>query len=129
VNRSSSVEGMFRWPAVVCLCLVALAGCLTNPNQPPQLLRGDSLRFPAEARAAGIEGVVEVRYDVSAQGVVSNAVIVSAEPPDVFDEAALEAVQRWRFQPGRRNGEPSAFSGLVSVVRFTFGNTDDYPTR
>lgn len=129
MSRSNSVEGSLRFTAFIGLCLFCLAGCLTNPNQPPLLLRGDTLVFPADARAAGIEGVVEVRYDVSVEGVVSNAVIVSAQPPGIFDEAALAAVQRWRFQPGRQNGEPSAFEGLVSVVRFTFGETDDYPKR
>ena len=109
--------------------LVILSGCLTNPNQPPQLLRGDTLEFPLEARAAGIEGVVQVRYDVRADGSVHNAKIVSAEPPDVFDEAALSAIARWRFRPGRKSGEPTNFSGMVSTLRFTFGETDDYPTR
>ena len=114
---------------VVLSSLVVLSGCLTNPNQPPQLQGGGTLEFPPEARAAGIEGIVEVRYDVRADGSVQNARIVSAAPPNVFDEAALSAISRWRFTPGRKNGEPADFSGMVSTLRFTFGETDAYPTR
>lgn len=113
---------------LVCLCSSLLSACLTNPNQPPQLLRGDTLEYPPAARAAGIEGIVEIRYDVKVDGSVHNARILSAQPADTFDAAALQAVRAWRFRPGRKRGEPAEYTNLVSTVRFTFGDTD-YPSR
>lgn len=128
LNRSSFIKRVSLRAALICLCPVLLSACLTNPNQPPQLLRGDTLEYPPNARAAGIEGTVEVRYDVRADGSVHNVRIVSANPAETFDTAALNAVRRWRFRPGRVRGEPSEYKNLVSTVRFTFGETQ-YPSR
>jgi len=119
------------WAKTLLLAVLGglLGGCLTNPNQPPTLLRGDALEFPQAARDEGLTGEVRVRYDVTAQGRVVNAVVVRAQPADVFNEAALDAVRGWRFRPGRIKGEPSTFSGLTSTLEFRFGESDDYPTR
>jgi len=111
------------------LLLSLLSGCLTNPNQPPSLLRGDALTYPEAARDQGIQGAVVVRYDVSAEGRVANAQVVSAEPAGVFEEAALKAVRGWRFRPGRQKGVESVFTGMVSTIEFKFGEADGYPSR
>lgn len=116
-------------PFVVLLLGGLLSGCLTNPNQPPTLLRGDTLSYPEAARSQGLQGAVEVAYDVSAEGRVINAQIVSAEPSGVFEDAALSAVRSWRFRPGRRKGVESLYTGLVSTIEFKFGESDDYPSR
>ena len=116
-------------PFVVLLLGGLLSGCLTNPNQPPTLLRGDTLNYPEAARNQGLQGSVEVAYDVSAEGRVINAQIVSAEPSGVFEDAALSAVRSWRFRPGRRKGVESLYTGLVSTIEFKFGESDDYPSR
>ncbi|MDQ2701690.1 MAG: energy transducer TonB, partial [Pseudomonadota bacterium] len=44
-------------------------------------------------------GSVEVEFTVAVDGTVSNARVVNADPPRVFDREALQAVNRWRFQP------------------------------
>jgi len=115
--------------ATVGVLSLALAGCLTNPNQQPVLLRGDVLEYPEAAREAGLTGSVVVRYSVTAEGKVVDAQVVSAQPAGVFDEAALLAVRSWRFRPGLRKGEPSNFAGLTSTIDFQFGEADDYPDR
>lgn len=117
-------------PAIALSVLTCLlSGCLTNPNQPPSLLRGDALSYPEAARSQGIQGEVVVRYDVSAEGRVANAQVVSAEPAGVFEQAALMAVRGWRFRPGRQKGVESEFTGMVSTIEFKFGESDDYPDR
>ena len=55
--------------------------------------------FPEEALRAGTSGEVQVEFTVGTDGSVSGARVVSATPRRVFDRAALDAVQRWRFQP------------------------------
>lgn len=56
-------------------------------------------RFPPEALRAGTSGEVQVEFTVGTDGSVTAARVVNAEPRRVFDRAALDAVQRWRFQP------------------------------
>lgn len=56
-------------------------------------------RYPAQAMKDGIEGTVMVEFQVDASGVVREARIASAEPPGVFDAAALAAVRGWWLNP------------------------------
>jgi TonB family protein len=111
-------------------CLVALiaavsTGCASR-DAPLQLLSGNELSYPAEARRQGIEGTVSVRYDVDAEGVVQNAQVVTATPPDLFDSAALKTVQGWRFRPRMQDGQPVAVRGLVSDISFRLSGADKY---
>jgi len=55
--------------------------------------------FPRDALRSGQSGEVVVEYTVGTDGSVTAARVVRAEPSRVFDRAALDAVQRWRFQP------------------------------
>lgn len=83
----------------------------TGPWSMAEVDRGPSLRaraepvYPYRARQREVEGRVEVEFVVSQNGRVGDARVVDAQPEGVFEEAALRAVRRWRFTPGRRNGE------------------------
>jgi TonB family protein len=59
-------------------------------------------RYPRRALEREKEGVVRVRLTIGPDGTVSEAVVVASQPAGLFDDAALEAVRRWRYQaPGR----------------------------
>jgi protein TonB len=61
--------------------------------------------YPAAARRLGVQGTTILRVFVAADGRVGDvAVEASAGHPDL-DQAAAEAVRRWRFEPGRRGAE------------------------
>ena len=109
---------------VVGLFLLAV-GCSAQ-NRPLQLVSGAGPIYPSEALAAGIEGHVVVRYDVSAQGVVTNAHVHSAEPEGVFEEAALAAVRSFRYNPRMERGQPRAVENVLSTVRFRLDDEDAY---
>lgn len=55
--------------------------------------------YPRDASRRQRAGTVEVEFTVDTDGSVSSARVVSASPPRVFDREALQAVNRWRFQP------------------------------
>ncbi|TDK23057.1 TonB family protein, partial [Luteimonas aestuarii] len=44
-------------------------------------------------------GEVQVEFTVGVDGSVTNARVVRANPPRVFDREAVAAVRRWRFEP------------------------------
>jgi periplasmic protein TonB len=56
-------------------------------------------KYPPDAYRSGTQGEVQVEFTVGTDGSVSNARVVRATPPRVFDREALSAVKRWRFQP------------------------------
>lgn len=105
------------------VCLVA--GC-AGGGRPLELISGTGAIYPPDARDAGLEGYVVVRYDIDTEGRVRNARVVAADPPEVFDESAVQAVSRWRFRPPERDGQPQPVSGLESRLDFTTGGADAY---
>jgi periplasmic protein TonB len=73
------------------------------------------LRYPELARRQGIEGTVLLKMRITAQGRVEDVQVErSAGHPDL-DQAATEAVRRWRFEPARRGGEPVAVWVVIPV--------------
>jgi len=55
-------------------------------------------KYPPEAEAQHIEGRVRVRLSVDVNGSVSEAKILAADPPGVFDAAVMEAVVQYIFK-------------------------------
>ena len=57
------------------------------------------------ARSARIEGVVIIEAIIDTDGRVTDARVLKSLGMGL-DDSALEAVKRWRFKPGRLNGQP-----------------------
>ncbi len=60
--------------------------------------------YPFEMRRAGIPGEVVVDFIVDAEGRVQNA-FASKMSQREFEAAAVEAVKKWTFKPGRKDGK------------------------
>ncbi|MCK5687853.1 energy transducer TonB, partial [Myxococcota bacterium] len=60
--------------------------------------------YPRDAERQGIEGEVLLRLLVNADGEVEQVVILSSNPPKIFDRAAAMAAEAWRFSPGKMGG-------------------------
>jgi TonB family protein len=69
--------------------------------------------YPAEAKAAGIEGAVIAEIVVDENGTVSQAKVVRSVP--LLDEAALHAVRNWAYEPTMVNGQPVPVRMTVTV--------------
>jgi periplasmic protein TonB len=74
--------------------------------------------YPPRELAKGTEGWVQVRFAVTTIGTVRDAVVVAAEPPKVFDDAALKAIARWRYNPRVEQGVAVERIGLQTIIRF-----------
>ncbi|MBN8739961.1 MAG: hypothetical protein BGP24_23630 [Lysobacterales bacterium 69-70] len=70
------------------------------------LVRSVPPQYPNAALRRRQEGWVQVEFTVTSDGAVANARVLDADPPRTFDRAALDAVQRWNFNPALRNGTP-----------------------
>lgn len=65
-------------------------------------------RYPYQAERRKIEGWVKVSFEITEQGTVKDAVVIAAEPEGVFDQAALQAILKWKFQPRIVDGKAVA---------------------
>lgn len=61
-------------------------------------------KYPARAASRHIEGWVKIEFTITTDGDVDDAVVVEAEPAEVFDEAALKAINQWKFKEKIVNG-------------------------
>jgi protein TonB len=60
--------------------------------------------YPPRCRRLGIEGTVRVRVLVDEDGRVVQAIVARTSGDEMLDAAALEAIEKWRFEPARRDG-------------------------
>ena len=61
--------------------------------------------YPPELRKAKIEGKVTLLCFVTAEGRVEDARVGNSSRPE-FEKPALEAIRKWRFRPGVKEGRP-----------------------
>ena len=69
-------------------------------------------KYPARAMSRHIEGWVKIEMTIGADGRVSNARVAGSEPPGIFDEAALTAINSCKFKPRLVNGKAVAQRGV-----------------
>jgi protein TonB len=61
--------------------------------------------YPPELRKAKIEGVVTLVFVLSMEGRVEDPRVENSSRPE-FEKPALEAIRKWRFRPGEKDGQP-----------------------
>ncbi len=71
--------------------------------------------YTDEARKARISGMVAIVADIGVDGRAHNLRVTSSLGLGL-DEKALEAVQRWKFRPGYRDGVPVVTPALIQVM-------------
>jgi protein TonB len=69
-----------------------------------RVLRQIDPEYPRDAMREGVEGSIELRFTVKADGKVADIEVVTANPPQTFDRAAISALRRWRYEPRREDG-------------------------
>ena len=70
-----------------------------------QLVKSAAPAYPPEAVRSHKDGWVQVEFTVDANGQVTDAKVANADPPRLFNTAALDAVRRWTFKPRMENGK------------------------
>jgi TonB family protein len=63
----------------------------------PMPIRTPQPIYPQNALARGIEGQVVVEYSLSIDGSVRDLHVINAQPADVFDQAAIQAMRSWKY--------------------------------
>lgn len=74
-------------------------------DQRPQPVSQSPPAYPSELRKARIEGFATVDFVVEEDGRVAEARIDKSSHPE-FEKSALDAIRKWRFRPGVREGQP-----------------------
>lgn len=75
-------------------------------DDPPRPVSTVAPEYPVRARAKGVSGFVTLSLLVGADGSLQDVRVLEARPAGVFDQAAMDAVRQWRFQPAMYEGRP-----------------------
>jgi protein TonB len=74
--------------------------------------------YPPRALSRGIEGYVIVQFTITAAGMVKDVIVVDAKPKGLFDDAAVRAVGRWRYNPKVVEGVAVERVGVQTMITF-----------
>jgi TonB family protein len=97
----------------------------TTPSHPMRIRVGGNVAgaklvhsvqptYPADAKAKGISGTVVLHAVIGKDGTVRKLEYVSG-PPEL-QQAAIDAVQQWRYEPTLLNGQPVEVDTKINVV-------------
>lgn len=81
-------------------------------------IRMDPPEYPARAMRQRQEGSVTLEFTITEEGSTDDITVVSANPPRLFDRAAIRAVADWKFEPAKFNGVPRA-QRIRHTIEFT----------
>ena len=107
----AAVQALQNQPKSAAADPAALAAGLKRLRAPPP-------DYPDNAFNQKISGAVTVQFTVDARGETRDIRVVEANPPGVFDRAAISAVKHWRYAPVLVNGAPVEVPGVKTLIRF-----------
>jgi TonB family protein len=82
--------------------------------------------YPPIARAARVQGTVEIAVVINPAGKISSEKVLSG--PAMLQQAALDAVRRWTFTPFLLKGEPVTVSAVFAIP-FQIDKPGEGPTK
>ena len=77
--------------------------------------------YPPRALSRGIQGWVIVQFTISATGTVKDQIVVDSSNK-IFDDAALKAIGRWRYNPKVEEGVAVERKGVQTKLVFQLEN-------
>ena len=85
------------------------------PSSDADYLQNPKPIYPSSSKRRGEQGLVIHSVLIGADGLPVSAKLVKSSGFDALDQAALTAVMRWRYVPGKRNGVATTMSFNVPI--------------
>jgi TonB family protein len=83
---------------------IAAEQAASQGDRKPRLLSHTEARYTDDARAKGIEGKVVLGFNIDQNGIPQDIQVKQSLYPSL-DQAAIEAVRSWKFEPAMKNGQ------------------------
>ena len=74
--------------------------------------------YPNRALQRGIEGFVDLAFDITAAGRTSNIRVIQSEPEGVFEKSAVAALKKWKYKVPSTGGEDRGQRDMMTRISF-----------
>lgn len=85
-------------------------------DEPAKAVGDALLAYPPEALKLRVSGEVKLRLFIDEFGTLVRSEVVSADPPGIFEEAALQALAGMRFTPARKGDQAVRSQRSVQIT-------------
>ena len=109
---------MLKFSRVLSVALVGASVVAASQFSLPAFAEPEAVKivapeYPRGAERRKIEGSVVVEFTILEDGSTLNPTVVEAEPAGVFDAAAIQAVQKWKYKKSEAD-----HAGVQKKLRF-----------
>jgi len=87
----------------------------TTPIKPARPISNPNPMYPPDAVQQGLEGRVILSVTIAVSGKVTKVNVAESCGHQSLDQAALDAVRRWRFSPATRDGKPVEWTARLPI--------------
>ena len=84
-------------------------------SSPPKIKKKVDPIYPQNAKRAEKEGTVKLQATIGTDGIPKNIVAIT-KPGFGFEGAAIDALKKWRFVPGKKKGKDAAMTISLEIV-------------
>jgi TonB family protein len=91
----------------------------------PRPLERANPAYPSRALAERKEGWVILSFVVSPTGTVTEPMIEDSSGSEAFENAALRAIERWKYSPATQDGQPVEHAMTKSRITFQLQDNTD----
>jgi TonB family protein len=106
--------GYYANPSNAATTIGPAGGAFDPGVRPPVLIYKYDPGYSEEARKARYSGSVVLAVVIDSSGQVTNVKVIKSLGFGL-DEKAMDAVRRWRFRPGTKDGQPIVVQTQVEV--------------
>ncbi len=75
--------------------------------------------YPSRALQRGIEGFVDLAFDITAAGATTNIRVINSDPEGVFERAAISALGKWKYKVPSVDGEANGQVDMMTRLTFS----------
>ncbi len=90
---------------------------VSSSQQAMPLYRVDP-NYPAKARKRRAEGFVIIKFNIDPQGKPIDLEVIDANPKRLFEQEAIKALKKWRYQPKLEFGKAVVQHGQTVKLEF-----------
>ena len=80
--------------------------------------------YPKRALARKLEGYVVVEFTVTTRGTTKDIKVVEARPTVIFNQAAIQAAEKFKYKPRVVDGKPVEVHGVRNKIAFKLNDGD-----